>query len=314
MTEPARPAAVLVMAYGSPRRPAALEAYYTHVRRGSPPPADLLDELRRRYAAIGGTSPLPERTEAQVRALTAVLDRRAPGAVRAALGYKHAAPFVEDAVDELVAGGARRIAGLVLAPHHSRASVGEYLGRARARAAALDPGVDVVGVDRWHLEPAYVDFLGGAVRAALGTLPAATEVVFTAHSLPVRALGADDRYPEELRETAAAVADVVGLEPSAWTVAWQSAGRTADAWLGPDVLEVVGDLAAGGRVEGVLVCPCGFVSDHLEILYDLDVEARAEAGRLGLAFARTEVVNDDPAVMAALADRVLALALTPSAR
>jgi ferrochelatase len=133
-------------------------------------------------------------------------------------------------------------------------------------------------------------------------------VLFTAHSLPERAL-VGDPYPEQLRASAAAVADAVGLGPWAdWAVAFQSAGRTADPWRGPDVLEVIDDLAASGRADGVLVCPQGFVSDHLEVVYDLDLEAKARADQRGLAFARTRVVNDDPAVLAALADRVLALA------
>jgi ferrochelatase len=301
-------AAVLLMAYGTPGSPEEIEPYYTDIRRGNPPPPELLADLVRRYEAIGGTSPLASRTRAQAAGLASALEERAPGEVGVTIGLKHAAPKIEEAVDELVAGDVRRIVGLVLAPHYSAASVGEYLARARRRAADRDPAVDVLGIESWHLEPAYLDFLATGVEAGLAELPDRTKVLFTAHSLPVRAVAGGDPYPDQLRETAEAVAERVELVPwSTWAVAWQSAGRTADPWLGPDILEVLRDLAATGRAEGALVCPCGFVADHLEVLYDLDIEARALADELGLAFARTPVLNDDPAVLGALADRVLAL-------
>jgi ferrochelatase len=162
-------------------------------------------------------------------------------------------------------------------------------------------------IDEWHLEPSYVDFLAGAVRDGLADLPAATRVLFTAHSLPERAL-VDDPYPEQLRASAAAVADEVGLAEDRWSIAWQSAGRTADPWRGPDVLAVLTELAADPSVDGVLVCPQGFVSDHLEVVYDLDIEAARHAATVGIPFARTRVLNDDPTVLAALADRVTAAA------
>ncbi len=305
----AAPVGVVVMAYGTPPGPEHVEAYYTHVRRGRPPPAELLDDLARRYAAIGGVSPLARLTEAQAAVVAGALEARAPGRFRVEVGYKHAPPFVEDAVENLLAGGAGRLAGLVLAPHYSAASVGEYLSRLRARAGELRPGTDVAAIEGWHLEPAYLAFLAGQVRQGLARLPSATKVLFTAHSLPQRVVAAGDGYADRVRETAAAVAAQVGLAPrTGWAVAWQSAGRTPEPWLGPDVLSVLADLAGTGRAQGVLVCPCGFVSDHLEVLYDLDVEARARAGELGLAFARTAVPNDDRHVMGALADRLVGLA------
>jgi len=301
-------AAVLLMAYGTPGSPEEVEAYYTDIRRGNPPSPELLADLVRRYEAIGGTSPLAERTRAQADGLARALDERAPGEVGVTVGLKHAEPKIEAAVDGLVAAGVRRIVGLVLAPHYSAGSVQQYLDRARARAAAVDPGVEVRGIESWHLEPAYLDFLAAGVRDGLARLPGKTKVLFTAHSLPQRVVAGGDPYADQLRETAEAVAGRVGLVPwSTWAVAWQSAGRTPEPWIGPDVLEVLRDLAATGRAEGVLVCPCGFVADHLEVLYDLDLEARSVAEGLGLAFARTAVVNDDPAVLGALADRVLAL-------
>lgn len=303
------PTGLVVMAYGTPARPDDVEAYYTHVRRGRPPTPELLADLVRRYEAIGGVSPLAQRTLRQAAAVASALEARAPGGFRVEVGYKHAPPFLEDAVETLVGSGVERLVGLVLAPHYSAASVGEYQRRLRARAGQLDPALPVAAVDEWHLDPAYLAFLVAEVRRCLAALPEATKVLFSAHSLPVRVLAGADPYADQVRATGAAVATELGLSPWAdWAVAWQSAGRTPEPWIGPDILTVLDDLAGTGRAEGVVVCPCGFVSDHLEVLYDLDVEARARAAELGLAFARTAVVNDDPDVLGALADRVHALA------
>jgi protoporphyrin/coproporphyrin ferrochelatase len=297
---------VVVMAYGTPAARADVEAYYTHIRRGTAPSPEQLADLIARYDAIGGTSPLAARTEAQRAALQGALDQLAPGRSRVVLGQKHAAPFIEDAVDTLAADGIARVVGLVLAPHFARSSVGEY--QARLAAAAAEHGMQAVGIESWHLEPTYVTFLADAVRDALTELPQRTKVLFTAHSLPERVL-VDDPYPEQLRSSAALVAQAVGLDRWAgWSVCWQSAGRTPEAWRGPDVSAVIRDLAATGRADGVLVCPQGFVSDHLEVVYDLDIAAARVATDAGLAFGRTRVLNADRAVFGALAERVLEVA------
>jgi ferrochelatase len=282
---------VLVMAYGTPRDRDDIAAYYTDIRRGSPPPQHLLDELVMRYDAIGGTFPLREITERQCAAIADALGE----GFTVALGQKHADPRVEDGVDALAARGVDRIVGLVLAPHYSTYSVKQYADRAAAAAAAHS--VPVETVEDWHLLPAYVDFLAGAVSDALTGLPDGSEVLFTAHSLPERIVAEGDPYPDQLRQTAAAVAARLGLER--WSTGWQSAGRTADPWLGPDVLDVV--RAKAPEVAGLLVCACGFVADHLEVAYDLDVDAAKVAAEVGLRFARTRSVNDDPAVMRGLA-------------
>lgn len=202
----------------------------------------------------------------------------------------------------LAEGGVRRAVGLVLAPHFARASVGQY--HERLVTAAAEHGIALGTIDSWHLEPTYLAFLADAVRDALTGMPERTKVLFTAHSLPERAL-VDDPYPDQLHASAAAVAEAVGLDRWAgWSLCWQSAGRTADPWRGPDILEVIDDLAGTGRADGVLVCPQGFVSDHLEVCYDLDLEARRRAEERGLVFGRTRVLDDEPSVMAALADRV----------
>ena len=308
MAEPqgSGPIGVVVMAYGTPRSPDAILPYYTDIRRGRPPTDEQLADLTRRYEAIGGLSPLLERTAAQQHALQARLDTIAPGRYRVELGLKHAAPSIEDAVAKLAAGGVDRVVGLVLAPHYSAYSVGQYLDR--LGDAAQSHGLLATGVESWATEPALVEFLAGEVSDRLAALPESTRVVFTAHSLPSRIVESGDPYPDELAATAAAVVEHVGLDPAAWEIGWQSAGRTPEPWLAPDILEIV-DRLASERVSGVLVCACGFVADHLEVLYDLDIEARRRAELYDLAFDRTACVNDHPAVMASLARRVDAASL-----
>ena len=300
---------VVVMAYGTPASPEDIEAYYTHIRRGRPPTEEQLDDLVARYRAIGGISPLAERTAAQLRAIGTQLDARAPGEYVVRLGQKHAAPFVEDGVADLAAAGVDRIVGVVLAPHYSGFSVGQY--HERAAAAAAEAGLPFAGVPHWHLTEGFLAHQAASVAERLSTLPERSVVVFTAHSLPERVLEGDP-YPDELRESAGAIADRVGLERwSGWSLGWQSAGRTPEPWRGPDILEIIRDLADTDAAEGILVVPQGFTADHLEVLYDLDIEAAGVAAEHGLAFARTDVVNDDPVVAGDLADLVVAAAADP---
>ncbi len=297
---------VVVMAYGTPATPEDIEPYYTHIRRGRPPTQEQLDELTERYAAIGGISPLAQRTRAQVDAITAALDDAEPERFVVRLGQKHAAPFVEDAVAELAAAGVERIVGVVLAPHYSGFSIGQY--NERAAAAAAEAGLAFTGVESWSLEPAYLDHQAASVRERLSGLPERTKVIFTAHSLPERVLEGDP-YPDQLHASAEAIAERAGLGRWAtWSIGWQSAGRTPEPWRGPDILDIIRELAATGRADGVLVVPQGFTSDHLEVIYDLDIEAAAVAAEVGLAFARTDVVNDDAATMGTLAERLRELA------
>jgi ferrochelatase len=293
------PIGVLVMSYGTPSGPDDVEAYYTHVRRGRPPTAEQLADLRARYDAIGGVSPLATRTAAQVAGLQQALDAVGPQRFRVFSASKHATPFVEDGVAAMADAGVFDAVALVLAPHYSALSVGQYFERV---AAAAPDTMGVTYVHDWHLEPVLIDLLAERVQEALARFPAGAtvETVVTAHSLPSRVSETDDPYVRQVEETAAAVAEAVGLADDRWRVAWQSAGRTAEPWLGPDVLDVVREIEA----DGVLVCPAGFVSDHLEILFDLDIQARGVASDAGVLFERTASLNDDPRFLGLLADVV----------
>jgi ferrochelatase len=293
--------AVMLMSYGTPRSPDDILRYYTDIRRGHPPTEQQLADLTARYEAIGGISPLAQRTDAQRRAMQIALDRVADGKFHVTLGMKHSAPFIEESVAELESRGFRRVVGLVLAPHYSAFSVGQYLDRLAVAATEHDMAVSVI--ESWATEPAFVEFVATEIRTTLATMPDQTRVLFTAHSLPERILESDDPYPAQLQATAQCVASNLGLDN--WDVAWQSAGRTPEPWLGPDILLAIDKLAADGDTRGVLVSAAGFVADHLEVLYDLDIEAAQRAAGHGLAFARTACVNDDSAVMAALAGRII---------
>ncbi len=296
--------AVLLMAYGTPRSREEILPYYTDIRRGRVPTDEQLSDLTARYEAIGGLSPLAALTESQRDALQTALNNIAPDTYHVALGLKHAAPMIEDAVQQLATEGFTKIIALVLAPHYSSFSIGQYIGR--ATEAATPHGISVVGITSWATEEAFIAFLAADMSAKLAAMPANTHVLFTAHSLPQRIIDAGDPYPAELRSTAVAVAAKLGLEENTqWSIAWQSAGRTPEPWIGPDILDVIDALAAQTTpAAGVLVSACGFVADHLEVLFDLDIEALHRAQQHGLAFARTECVNDNGAIMNALARRV----------
>jgi protoporphyrin/coproporphyrin ferrochelatase len=288
-------AAVVLMAYGSPERLSDVPAYYADIRGGRPIAPENLADLVERYRRLGieDSSPLNAITEQTRAALEGELE------LPVFTGMKHWTPRIAEAVESALESGAEEIVGLVLAPHYSRFSVGEYADRAAKTGAECGLVVDTV--ESWHLLTAYVDFLSSAVREALALVPEGSEVVFTAHSLPQRILGTGDPYPQQLTETAAAVASRLGLDR--WSIGWQSAGRTPEPWLGPDVLEIVRTRREAGAT-GLVVCACGFVADHLEVAYDLDIEAAGVAADIGLVFARTASVNADARVMAALAGLV----------
>jgi ferrochelatase len=275
--------AVILMAYGSPATAEDVPAYLTDIREGRPVSQEAIDELVERYRRIGGRSPLDEITEAQ----RAVLEREL--GVPVFVGMKHWGPRIAEAVDAALTGGAETLVGLVLAPHYSRLSIAGYRERLEQ---ALQCRAELVFVESWHDHPPFLDVLADRVHRHDG------HVVFTAHSLPELILRDGDPYRDQLLETSQLVAERAGLTD--WSFAFQSASTTGEPWLGPDILEELDRLAANG-VRRVLVCPVGFVSDHLEILWDLDIEARERAAELGLEFERIESLNDDPAFVRALA-------------
>ncbi len=275
--------AVVLMAYGSPSAPDDVRPYLEEVRGGRPVSDEAVNELARRYRRIGGRSPLDDVTEAQRAALERELG------LPVFVGMKHWRPRIAEAAEAALAAGATRVIGLVLAPHYSRMSVGGYRERLEA---AVDGRAELALVESWHDEPAFLDVLADRVRGTDAW------VVFTAHSLPARVLADGDPYRDQLLETSRLVAERVGLER--WSFAFQSASVTGEPWLGPDVLEELERLKEDG-VRDVLLAPVGFVSDHLEILWDLDVEARQRAEELGLELTRIESLNDDPAFVRALA-------------
>ena len=288
-------AAVVLMAYGSPERLADVPAYYADIRGGRPIRPELLEDLVERYRRLGieDGSPLNAITEETRAAL-----ERELGDVPVFTGMKHWSPRIADAAERALATGAEAVVGLVLAPHYSSLSIAGYR---RQLDEALAGRAELLFVDSWHDEPGLVDLLADRVR---GT---GAHVVFTAHSLPARILESGDPYRDQLLETATLVAERAGLAD--WTFSFQSESQTGEPWLGPDILVHLGRLWADG-VSDVLVCPVGFVADHLEIRWDLDHEAADRARELGLRFARIEMPNAAPAfvrVLAALVRRALAV-------
>ncbi|HEX4434768.1 MAG TPA: ferrochelatase [Acidimicrobiales bacterium] len=290
---------VLLMAHGTPASTTEIAPFYTRIRRGRPPTPEQLAELEARYAAIGGVSPLAVRTREQVDAVRTALETRAPGRYVVSFGAKHTDPLIEEGATELTAAGVARVVGLVLTPHGSSFGSEEYIERA---ATALGD-TPFVPVGPWFATPSLVDLLAARVQQALRTVTGRATVIFTAHSLPERIREAGDTYPEQLAESAQLVGSAAGLDE--WLVAWQSPGRTPEPWLGPDVRDVVHQLAADDLADAVVICPIGFVADHLEVLYDLDVEVADVAAASGLAYARTASLNADPVFIATLADLII---------
>ena len=287
-------AAVVLMAYGSPERLEDVPAYYADIRGGRPIKPEHLEDLAERYRRLGieDESPLNAITERTRAAL-----ERELADVPVFTGMKHWTPRISDAAESALAGGANTVVGLVLAPHYSELSIAGYREQPES---ALGDRAELVFVDSWHAEPGFIDFLADRVR---GT---EAHVVFTAHSLPSRAAPV---YKEQLLETSQLIADRAGLGD--WTFSFQSESPTGEPWLGPDILDHLEDLHLRG-VRSVLVCPVGFVADHLEIRWDLDNEAAEKADELNLQFARIEMPNADPRFVAVLAGLVRKALAVPS--
>ncbi len=301
------PRPVLLMAHGAAESVDELPAYYTHVR-GSPPPPALLEELTERYRAIGGRSPLRSITASLAGGLERELEaRHGPGRFSVQFAFRHTAPYIEEVVGSILNNGARAVLAIVLAPHRSGFVDQGYRRPIEAALRSSGRSTPVQISPEWYLEPAFVALEADLIREAVARLPPdlapSCRVVFSAHSLPERIVAKGDPYPDQLREGARIIAERAGLTADRYTVAWQSAGRTGDRWLGPDLREVLRQEHARGT-RAVVVCPHGFVCDHLEVLFDIDIEAREVADSLGLRMERTGMPNDRLPFVRALADVV----------
>jgi ferrochelatase len=281
------------MAHGTPASLDEMPEYLTLVRGGRPPSDELLHEMRENYAAIGGRSPLTDITQAQAAALQARLGVN----IGVAVGMRNWAPFIKDAIAALVGAGATRVIGIPMAPQFSTLSVEKYIG---AAMAALPAGVAFEPVESFHTHPLLVDAFAERVRTAQ---PKPDErVIFTAHALPIRVIESGDRYAEEVAETAAAVAARLNLEK--YDIAFQSAGRTPEPWIGPELAQVIDDRSVS--IRKFLIVPIGFVCDHTEILFDIDVQAAQVAREFSTTLRRTESLNTAPPFIAMLEDLVRA--------
>jgi ferrochelatase len=285
--------AVVLMAYGSPSNPEDVPAYFADIRGGRPVRPEAVEELAERYRRIGGTSPLNEITERQRAALERELN------VPVYIGMKHWTPRIAEAAELAIEHGADRVVGLVLAPHFSGMSIGGYR---RQLEEALAGRAELIFIESWHDHVPYLELLADRVR---GT---DAHVVFTAHSLPERILADGDPYRDQLLETSRLIADRAQIDR--WSFAFQSASATGEPWLGPDLLEELERLNDDGTKK-ILVAPVGFVADHLEILWDIDIEGREKAAELDLELDRIESLNDDPRFIRALAALVQQQAAQP---
>jgi ferrochelatase len=298
---------VLVMAYGTPTTPDDVEAYYTRIRHGHPPTSEQLADLVFRYNAIGGISPLARNTASQVVALSRRLEELAPGQFDVRFGSKYEPPLIEETAQQFRDEGFTTVIGIALAPHSSAMSTGQYMSRA---AESLGAGVTFIAVDEWWRAPGFLELVAGRVHEVMTTCPVNDTARPRSSSprtrCPKRILESGDTYPDQLRESARRAASLAGV--TRYDVAWQSAGRTTDTWLGPDILEVLPTKKEEG-VTDVVSCPIGFVSDHLEVLYDIDIAAQRVAHEIGLHLYRTRSFNDDPEFISVLANVITHAAL-----
>jgi ferrochelatase len=291
--------AVLLMAYGTPDSAKDIEPYLTDIRRGRKPSPEAVDELKSRYSKIGGHSPLLEITKAQASALQKKLIENGYD-VRVYFGMKHWHPYIREVIPGIVNEGTKRLVGLALAPHYSEMSIGGYR---RAFDEANAGRLEMNFVDSWYDNSLFHAAVAEKIREALTRFskPNDVELLFTAHSLPERMLQQNDPYPTQLQSSCKSVTAILNRER--WSFAYQSAGMTQEKWLGPDLLEYLTKLNSQDSA-GVLVVPIGFVADHLEILYDIDVEAQDCARIQGLHLERIESLNATPAFINALANIV----------
>ena len=300
--------AILLMAYGSPNRLEEVEAYFTDIRGGRPPSQEAVEELTARYRRVGVPTPLLAVSLELGRQLERLLNLDPPddGIYTVHLGMKHWTPRIATAIEEVVDSGADRLIAIVLAPHYSRISTGGYrrqvelaLAAAQAVRDGAAPSASLDFVESWHELDGYLQAVAENVRTVRAEFPNPEEVVavFTAHSLPARILNEGDPYEAQLLRTSELVAQRAGIEQ--WRFSYQSRSHTGEPWLGPDLVDTIEELAAQGH-RAVLVASVGFIADHLEIFYDIDIEAKERADALGIELRRTPMLNADPPLAHAL--------------
>ncbi|MCM3595366.1 ferrochelatase [Metabacillus idriensis] len=284
---------LLVMAYGTPYKEEDIERYYTHIRHGRPPAPEMLQDLKDRYEAIGGISPLAKITLDQAKSLEEHLNAvQNEVQFKMYLGLKHIEPFVEDAVKQMKEDGIEEAVSIVLAPHFSTFSVKSYNGRAKQEAENLG-GLKIISVESWYKEPKFIDYWTKKVKETYSSMTSEERekavLIVSAHSLPEKIIAAGDPYPGQLQETADLIAGAAGIEN--YEIGWQSAGNTPEPWLGPDVQDLTRDLYEQKGYRTFVYIPVGFVADHLEVLFDNDYECKVVTDELGAKYYRPEMPN-----------------------
>ncbi|MFD1779819.1 ferrochelatase [Fredinandcohnia salidurans] len=298
---------LLVMAYGTPYKEEDIERYYTHIRHGRKPSPEMLEDLRSRYEAIGGISPLAKITTEQGKKLEEHLNQiQDEIEFKLYQGLKHIEPFIEDAVAQMNQDGIEEAVSLVLAPHFSTFSVKAYNGRAKEEAEKLG-GPTITSVESWYKEPKFIDYWAKQVKQVFTSMPEEERenavLIVSAHSLPEKIIAAGDPYPSQLQETADLIAEAAGIKN--YEIGWQSAGNTPEPWLGPDVQDLTRDLYNEKGYKAFVYIPVGFVADHLEVLYDNDYECKVVTEELGVSYYRPEMPNAKPEFIDCLATVVL---------
>jgi protoporphyrin/coproporphyrin ferrochelatase len=296
------PIAVLVMAYGGPNSLDEVPGYLADIRVGRPTPAPIVQEISHNYQQIGGKSPLLEITRRQVNAIASNFN---PKDFRFYLGMRHWSPWIEKTIGDMLADGITKAVSLVMAPHFSKMSVAKYHIKIAAGLEMYRGHIEFVHIESYHNEPGLIQAFANRVKAGLKAWPVEqhqdVHVIFSAHSLPTRILKMGDLYEQQLHETARLVADKAGLDSDCWSWSYQSAGRSPEPWLGPQLPEHLTDLAGKG-IRNVISVPVGFVCDHVEILYDIDIQAQQVAQQLGMRLVRPPALNDDAIFIETLAN------------
>lgn len=298
---------LLVMAYGTPYKEEDIERYYTHIRHGRKPSAEMLEDLKERYEAIGGISPLAKITLEQAEKLEQHLNSvQDEIEFKMYLGLKHIEPFIEDAVKQMHDDGIKEAVTIVLAPHFSTFSVKSYNGRVQEEAARLG-GMEITSVESWFDEPKFIQYWSNKVSETFTSMPEEEKenavLIVSAHSLPERILQLGDPYPEQLKKTAELIADRANVKK--YEIGWQSAGNTPEPWLGPDVQDLTRELFDESGYKAFVYVPAGFVADHLEVLYDNDYECKNVTDEVGASYYRPAMPNAEPEFIDAMADVIL---------